>query len=373
MGGSRRHHFEHYRVLHPIHVSLRMSQFRPLPPLLLGGLADEAANQKTAMQQFCAFAALGLKYYTLRFIDAGAGIRNVMQLEPDAIETILSLQDEYGLSVSSIGSPIGKVKLADVEDGTSNRFVPFKEYLARDVRRACELANQFHCKLIRGFSFYHPRGSDVELYMQQAIDQIGDMVRVCDSHGLTFGLEVEANLVGQSGHLLARIHDAVAHDALVLVFDGANLVCQGMSTEQVFEEYLAMKHGLGWIHVKDYKRPANRTSHVDEESLKAFVPANVGDSGHEAIFRDIKSSYASLLDRITRRGLPGLFVDLEPHVKGGGQFGGFSGPDGFGVALRGLCRLLDYVGMPYALRDFEDLRPDLFEKTLAAHSYTSDR
>ena len=41
-----------------------MKQTQVHPPLLLGGLADEAANQKTAMQQFCAFAAMGLRYYT---------------------------------------------------------------------------------------------------------------------------------------------------------------------------------------------------------------------------------------------------------------------------------------------------------------------
>lgn len=328
----------------------------PLPPLLLSGLADEAANQKTAMQQFCALAALGLRYYTIRFIDAGSGIQNVMQLESDAIETILSLQKEYGLSVSSIGSPIGKVKLVDSDDGTTNRYVPFKDYLARDVRRACDLANRFYCKLIRGFSFYHPRGSDVETHLQQAIDQIGEIVRVCDMHGLTFGLEVEANLVGQTGKLLARIHKAVSHPGLVLVFDGANLVCQGMSTDQVLEEYHAMKHALGWIHIKDYKRPDAQSSHVDEESLKAFVPADSGDSGHEAIFRDLKLHYPALIERLAARGIPGLFVDLEPHLKGGGQFGGFSGPDGFGVALRALCRLMDYVGLPYALRDFDDVR-----------------
>jgi sugar phosphate isomerase/epimerase len=327
-----------------------------LPPVLLSGLADEAANQKTAMQQFCALAALGLKYYTIRFIDAGAGIQNVMQLEPDVIDSILNLQNEYGLSVSSIGSPIGKVKLVDTDDGTSNRFVPFKEYLSRDVHRACELANRFHCKLIRGFSFYHPRGSAIETHLPQAIDQIGEIVRVCDSHGLTFGLEVEANLVGQTGKLLARIYDAVAHPGLVLVFDGANLVCQGMTTDQVFEEYHAMKPGLGWIHVKDYKRPAQQASHVDEESLKAFVPADSGDSGHEAIFRDLKTIYPALLERLRARGIPGFFVDLEPHLKGGGQFGGFSGPDGFGVALRATCRMLDYIGLPYALRTYDDIR-----------------
>jgi sugar phosphate isomerase/epimerase len=327
-----------------------------LAPLLLGGLADEAANQKTAMQQFCAFAALGLRYYTLRFIDAGGGIQNVMQLEPKGIEHIRALQQEYGLSVSSIGSPIGKVKLLDVDDGTNNKYVPFQDYLQKDVRRACDLANQFDCKLIRGFSFYHPKGTDPQSHLAQAIDQIGQITRMCDSYGLTYGLEVEANLIGQTGKLLAQIHSAVSHPALVLVFDGANLVCQGMSTDQVFEEYLAMKPGLGWIHVKDYKRPTAVSSHVDEESLKAFVPANLGDSGHEAIFRDLMSIYPQLIEKLRARGIPGLFVDLEPHVKGGGQFGGFSGPDGFGVALRGLCKVLDYVGFPYKLRGFEDLR-----------------
>jgi sugar phosphate isomerase/epimerase len=328
----------------------------PLKPVILSGFADEAANQKTCEQQFCAFAALGLRYYTLRFIDAGAGIQNVMQLAPESISRILDMQLEYGLQVSSIGSPIGKVKLIDVADGTTNRFVPFAEYLENDVRRACDLANTFDSKLIRGFSFYHPRGTAPEDHLNQAIDQLGQIARVCNEQGLTFGLEVEANLIGQTGKLLKRLYDGVADPAMVLIFDGANLVCQGMSTEQVYEEYLAMKEGLGWLHVKDYQRPSTRSSHVDEDSLKSFVPADQGDAGHEAIFRDIKRGYSDLLTRLEKRGIPGLFMDLEPHVKGGGQFGGFSGPDGFGVALRGLCRVLDYVGLPYDLRSFDDIR-----------------
>jgi hypothetical protein len=55
-------------------------------------------------------------------------------------------------------------------------------------------------------------------------------------------------------------------------------------------------------------------------------------------------------------GVPGVFLDLEPHLKGGGQFGGFSGPDGMGVALRALLRLLDYVGIGYRLRDMDTIR-----------------
>lgn len=136
----------------------------------LSGFADEAANQKLAVQQFCAFAAVGLKYFSLRFIDVGNGIKNVMLLDKSEVKQLNELRHEYGLSISSIGSPIGKVKIADIEDGTKNRFVPFKQYM-KEVQQACALANAFDCKLIRGFSFYHPKGSEVAKYVPQAIDQ----------------------------------------------------------------------------------------------------------------------------------------------------------------------------------------------------------
>ncbi|MCA9181593.1 MAG: sugar phosphate isomerase/epimerase, partial [Planctomycetales bacterium] len=122
-------------------------------------------------------------------------------------------------------------------------------------------------------------------------------------------------------------------------------------------EYLAMKPGLGWLHIKDYRHPSagERLKHIDEASLKNFVPADIGDSGHEAILRDLAAFLPKLEKRMKKLGAPGVILDLEPHVKGGGQFGGFSGPDGFGVALRGLCRLLDYVGIGYHLTDFDDI------------------
>jgi sugar phosphate isomerase/epimerase len=328
------------------------------PSVILTGFADEAANQKTAHQQFSAFAALGLQYYTIRFIDLGQGVKNVMQLTKPEITRLRRLHDEYGLRVSSLGSPIGKVKLLDVDDGTHNPFIPFPKYLDKQVRRAVGLANTLETKLIRGFSFYHPRGTDPADHLSQVVDQLGQIAEICDRSDLTFGLEVEANLVGQSGQLLAEIHRQVNHPALNLIFDAGNIVTQGCSAEEVFQQYVLMKRGMGWMHIKDYRHPQSvkRTEHVDEDSLKHFVPADLGDSGHEMILRDFREAIPKLARKLKRRGVPGVFLDLEPHVKGGGQFGGFSGPDGLGVALRGLCRLLDYVGIDYHLRDFEDLR-----------------
>jgi len=328
------------------------------PRVILTGFADEAANQKTAVQQFAAFAALGLQYYSIRFIDVGKGIKNVMQLTKSEITTVRHLEDEYGLNVSSLGSPIGKVKLLDVDDGTQNRFVPFDKYLDKEVNKACELAHAFETKLIRGFSFYHPRGTDPAEHLPQVVDQIGQMVETCHRSDLTYGLEIEANLVGQSGELLGEIHRQVNHPALMLIFDAGNITSMGCTPQEVFNNYVAMRRGIGWMHIKDYKHPhgPQRVDHVDEAALKHFVPADIGDSGHEAILRDFREIVPALERKLKRRGVPGVFLDLEPHVKGGGQFGGFSGPDGMAVALRGLCRVLDYVGIDYHLRDFADVQ-----------------
>jgi len=326
--------------------------------VILSGFADEAANQKTAVQQFAAFAALGLQYYSVRFIDVGSGIKNVMQLTKPEIRAVRELQNEYGLNVSSIGSPIGKVKLVDVDDGTKNPYVPFKQYLKRDVAKVCETAHAFETKLIRGFSFYHPKGSDPREHMAQAVDQLGQIAETCHRSDLTFGLEVETNLIGADGHTLAEIHRKVNHPAMVLIFDGANIVSQGYSTAETFEQYRAMRPGMGWMHIKDYRNPETTTKggHVDEDKLANFVPADQGDTAHEAVLRDFKDLLPSLERKLRRRGIPGVFLDLEPHLKGGGQFGGFSGPDGMGVALRGLCRVLDYTGIEYHLRDFNDVK-----------------
>jgi sugar phosphate isomerase/epimerase len=329
----------------------------PQPRVLLSALADESAFRLTAVEQFSALAALGLEYYSLRFIDVGKGVKNVMKLTLGEIQKIRHLEDEYGLNVTSIASPIGKIKLVDEPDGTKNTYVPFKQYLAKDVTKACELAHAFETKLVRGFSFYPPRNAKPEDFLEEAVDRIGRIAEACHRSDLTFGLEVEANLVGRTGQLLAEIHRRVNHPGLMLVFDAANLVVQGFSTGEVWKQWEAMKPGLGWVHIKDYRKVSGkaRGRHVEEDHLANYVPADIGAGGHERILADLRGMLPTLSKKLERRGIPGVFVDLEPHVRGGGQFGGTSGPDGMGVALRALCRVLDATKVAYHLRDFDDL------------------
>ena len=85
----------------------------PSPQVVLTGFADECSNEKTMVEQFAAFAALGLQYYSVRFVNLGNGVKNVMKLTNEEIHQVLKIQNDYGLNVSSIGSPIGKIKLLD--------------------------------------------------------------------------------------------------------------------------------------------------------------------------------------------------------------------------------------------------------------------
>ena len=91
------------------------------PQVVLSGFGDEAANQKTAVEQFAAFAAT-----RPAVLQPAVHRRRQRRQERDEahqgeITKLRHLEDEYGMNVASIGSPIGKVKLRDVDDGTKNR------------------------------------------------------------------------------------------------------------------------------------------------------------------------------------------------------------------------------------------------------------
>ena len=131
------------------------------PQVILTGFADEGPVDKKAESQLTMLSALGMSWYSLRFVDVGAGVKNVMKLTKAEIKRLCRLHADFGIRVSSVGSPIGKVKLLDVEDGTGNVYVDFDKYLANDVQRAVDLAGAFDTKLIRGFSFYQDRKSVV--------------------------------------------------------------------------------------------------------------------------------------------------------------------------------------------------------------------
>jgi len=358
---SARHSLAHRKykdTVKPSANSKYRAQNGEAPRVIISAFADEAANSKSVVEQFAVLAALGLEYYSPRFLNVSGEVKNIMKLDRAELKTVKSMQDDYGLKVTSIGSPIGKVKLLDVDDGTHNRFVPFAKYLKDDVATAIDRAKALDARMIRGFSFYHPRGSDPKPHVARSAEQLAAIADQCAKAGLVYALEVEANLIGQNGRLMAELAHRVGKPNLVCIFDGGNISSQNLDPVQCLAEFKAMRKYLGYLHIKDYKidTALEWTGVVDEERLKNFVPADRGDSGHESILRDLRENFGPIDKKMKKLGLPGVFLELEPHLKGGGQFGGFSGPDGLGVACRSLCRLLDYVGLDYELRGFDHIR-----------------
>ena len=104
--------------------------------------------------------------------------------------------------------------------------------------------------------------------------------------------------------MVAKIREQLQHPALLLVFDAANLVMQGYTADEVLSEFRTMLPGLGWLHVKDYRRTSGTrpAEYVDEEGTDGFVPAGAGDGAHAAIFREVAAELPRLTDRCRTRG-----------------------------------------------------------------------
>ncbi len=275
------------------------------PKVLLSGFADEVSWDKSLAPQFSAFAALGLQYLTIRFVNLGDGAKNVMQLSDPEAELIKRMADDHGLSISSLGSPIGKVKLVDVEDGTNSPFCDWDRYRRHEVPRACESAQAFDTRLIRGFSFYPPRGRNPARVS-------GRSGRTTSSHCRSLWrtpTDIRLGGGGQSGRpgwqVVGRHSSPCRSSCVLLIFDGANLVTQGMNASQVFEQYAAMKPGLGWIHIKDHTSTTEADAdcvggrYVDEDRLCGYVPAGMGGSGYDRILADLRDWLPRLATRLS--------------------------------------------------------------------------
>ena len=122
---------------------------------ILTGFADEiSANVK---KQFEHLNKLGIEYFEPR----GINEKNISELSDIEVEQLASDMKKYGIKVSSIGSPIGKIKITD-------DFEPHFEKFKRTV----EIAKKLDCRFIRIFSFYFNDGCKKEDYRDEVISRL---------------------------------------------------------------------------------------------------------------------------------------------------------------------------------------------------------
>ena len=103
----------------------------------LSGFSDEISPDPREQCQVA--SGLGLKYVEIR----SAWNVNILDLDADQLATLQQTLKEFDLSVSSIGSPIGKIFIDE----------DFEPHLER-MRHAAEVARRFDAPYIRIFSFF---------------------------------------------------------------------------------------------------------------------------------------------------------------------------------------------------------------------------
>ena len=110
--------------------------------------SDEAASELSG--QIAAMKRNGLDGTEIRGVNGRSIVKHTVE---EAREILRQLKDN-GLSVWSVGSPIGKIPL----DGGG-----FPEHLDL-LRHTLELAAALECRNLRMFSFYLPEGADWTLW-----------------------------------------------------------------------------------------------------------------------------------------------------------------------------------------------------------------
>ena len=237
--------------------------------------------------------------------------QNVLLLSDEQVAQVRALCDGHGVTISAIGSPIGKSPIeAPVETEVQN------------LRRLIEIARQLGTNNIRIFSFHPPGDSasvDYDSYVDSAIDRIRCLAAVAEAEGITLLLENEKGIVGDTLDRCVKLVEAIESPHLVFLWDPANFVQVGEAriTERGWP---LLSSRVGYVHIKDCDLNG---------SVKA---AGEGDG-----------QVPELLTQLVSDGYQGMLA-LEPHLAIAAHSSGFSGPDGMAYAVEALRAVMHNVG-----------------------------
>ena len=222
--------------------------------------ADEASPDLA--KQIDALKRNGAFFIELR----GVNGKNVSELTLDEATEAKKMLDDGGISVYSIGSPIGKIDLKD----------DFLSHIEKH-KHVIELAELFETENIRMFSFYGAEGRKNEVVerLNKLLDATPDHITLCH--------ENEKGIYGDTPEKCLEIIKDLPR--LRAVFDPANFVQCGVDTVKAWE---MLRSKVKYLHIKDAVG-------------QAVVPAGEGDGNIKHIITDYIK-------------LGGQVVSMEPHL-----------------------------------------------------------
>jgi len=272
----------------------------------LSGFSDEISSDFT--EQCRVAAGLGLKYVEVR----SAWDVNVLDLEPERLAVMRETLAAYGLQVSSIGSPIGKIFIDE----------DFPPHLER-MRHAAEVAHLLDAPYVRIFSFFLRPGSDPADHRDEVIGRMRALARVAEDADLILLHENEKEIYGDVPSRCLDIVRSVGSPHLRLAWDPANFVQVGV--RPYTDGYAVLRPHLEYVQIKDARAADG-----------IVVTAGSGDG---EVARTIRA--------LRHDGFDGFF-SLEPHLSTGTALGGFSGPEKFRSAWQAFTDMLTAEEIEYA-------------------------
>ncbi len=232
----------------------------------LCAFADEADPSITG--QIATLHKHGINLIELRGVDG----KNVTELSLAEMRELRRRFDGEGISVWSIGSPIGKIEM----DGDFSKHCDL-------FKHTLELADIAGADKMRIFSFFM-KPEEAPQYRNKVIEQLGTLVEIAKGSGITLCHENEKDIYGDIPERCVDIHEALPE--LRAVYDPANFIQCGAETLSAWD---ALTPYIEYMHMKD----ADKTLEI--------VPAGEG-----------LANVPALLERYASIG--GGVITMEPHL-----------------------------------------------------------
>ncbi len=239
--------------------------------IILSGFSDEIAPELDL--QLAALQEWDVTHLELRAADSV----NVSDFTPEKVREVKAKLEAAGISVSSIGSPLGKI-------GIQEDFAPHLDKL----KRTLEIQKELGAPYVRMFSFYIPQDQNPADFREEVLDRLGRMVEEAKAWDSVLLHENEKDIYGDNASRCKELMDAFYGPHFQAVFDFANFVQVGQETLPAYE---LLKPYVTYVHVKDA-----------QWGTGTVVPAGQGD-GH----------VGEILADLIGGGWKG-FLSLEPHL-----------------------------------------------------------
>ena len=194
-----------------------------------GAFADESNDKFEG--QIDALKRSGYDYLEIRNLNG----KNFTELTLGEAKEIDKQLKDNGLSIISLGSPIGKI---DINGDFEKHLDLYKHTL--------EIGKVLGAEKIRLFSFFMPKDENPEIYKNLVIERMGKFAEIAKEYGILACHENEKGIYGDIASRCLDIHKAVPE--IKGVFDPANFVQCGQNTLEAWD---ILNPYIDYMHIKD--------------------------------------------------------------------------------------------------------------------------